>query len=220
MFHVEQDFHGLWTRYQRTLHQRNAALKDELQKGARHVWDEELIETGEKLHAARAGLITRLHPLYQTCCQQLLPEVRTVELVLEPGWEDGGGFADALQRDQARDYARGFTHSGPQRADLQIRLDSRSSKQMASHGQYKLLIVALRLAQILYLLESRKRSCCLLIDDLAAELDVQHRARLSQVLVGMPIQVFVTATESTLIDRASWPTHKEFHVEHGEVKSL
>lgn len=217
LFHVEPDFSGLWTRYQRILLQRNAALKDRGQTKAQFAWDEELVVTGEKLHAARAKLTAQLLPHYHSCCQQLLGEKHHVDLILESGWDDELGFGESLRHDRARDRARGFTHSGPQRADLQITLNSQASKLGASHGQNKLLVIALRLAQIRYLLESRKRNCCLLIDDLAAEIDLKHRARLSSLLASLPVQVFVTTTESSLIDRGSWPSHKEFHVEHGLV---
>ena len=217
LFHVEPDFPGLWTRYQRILHQRNAALKDRGQTKARFAWDEELVVTGEKLHTARAKLIAQLLPHYHSCCQQLLGEKHHVDLILESGWDNEVGFGKSLRQDYTRDSARGFTHSGPQRADLQITLNSQVSKLGASHGQNKLLVIALRLAQIRFLLESRKRNCCLLIDDLAAELDSEHRVRLTRLLASLPVQVFVTATESSLIDRESWSSHKEFHVEHGTV---
>jgi len=217
LFHVEPDFNKLWIRYQRILHQRNAALKDRSQIKARHAWDDELVEVGEILHAARAKLIAQLQPHFQSCCQQLLGNHHHVDLVLESGWNGEAGFGASLHQDRERDSARGFTHSGPQRADLQIVLNAQASRVSASHGQYKMLVIALRLAQIRYLFESKKRNCCLLIDDLAAELDPEHRARLTGFLASLPIQVFVTATESSLIDRDSWLSHKTFHVEHGVV---
>lgn len=217
LFHVEPDFSILWARYQRILHQRNAALKNVDQIKARHAWDEELIETGEKLHAARARLATQLLPHYQSCCQQLLGNEHHVDLFLEPGWDAKKGFRESLRQDRSRDSARGFTHSGPQRADLQITLNTRMGRLGASHGQYKILVIALRLAQIQYLFASRGQHCCLLIDDLAAELDPEHRARLTGLLADLPVQTFVTATEASVIDRDSWPNHKTFHVEHGAV---
>lgn len=217
LFHVEPDFSSIWTRYQRILHQRNAALKDRGQIKARHAWDDELVEIGEKLHAARARLTAQLLPHYQACCQSLLGEKHSVDLVLESGWDSEEGFGESLRQDRARDSARGFTHSGPQRADLQIILNTQASRLSASHGQYKILVIALRLAQIRYFLESRNHNCCLLIDDLAAELDPEHRARLTRFLAGLSVQVFVTTTESSLIDREYWPSHKTFHVEHGVI---
>jgi DNA replication and repair protein RecF len=216
---VEPDFSDLWTRYQRSLNQRNAALKDHSQFKARHAWDDELAEIGEKLQSARCRLLEQLVPHFQSCCHALLGEKHQVSLVLSSGWANQKTFSESLKQDRSRDDARGFTHSGPQRADLEITLDGQEGKLGASHGQYKLLVIALRLAQIRYLLASSGRGCCLLIDDLAAELDLEHRSRLSKYLANLSIQVFVTTTESSLIDREYWQDHKTFHVEHGTITS-
>ncbi len=219
LFHVEPDFRRLWARYQRILNQRNAALKDRRQTKACHVWDQELAEVGEKLHVSRKTQTKQLLPKYRTYCQELLGDRHQVDLVLDAGWDSDMGLEECLRQDRARDHARGFTHSGPQRADLQIILNKQASKLAASHGQFKLLVIALRMAQIRNLLESGKRNCCLLIDDLAAELDFEHRARLTRLLVNLPVQTFITTTEAALIDRGSWSSHREFHVEHGLISA-
>ncbi len=218
LFHVEPDFSARWTRYQRILHQRNAALKAQNQTKARYAWDEELVEIGENIHNSRTKLIAQILPHYQSSCQQLLGEKYSVDLILESGWNNESTFGECLRQDRARDSARGFTHSGPQRADLEITLNTRPSRLSASHGQYKILVIALRLAQIRYLHESKNRKCCLLIDDLAAELDFAHRERLTKLLTTLTSQVFVTTTEPSLIDRESWKSHKTFHVEHGQIR--
>jgi DNA replication and repair protein RecF len=217
LFHVEQDFQGLWSRYQRILSQRNAALKDRTYTKTQVAWDEDLIETGERLHAERACLIRKLLPYYQSYCLDLLGSDFLVNLTLEPGWNEMIGFRESLRKDRIRDSARGFTHSGPQRADLKISLNSQASRASASHGQNKILVIALRLAQIRHLIESSGRGCCLLIDDLAAELDSKHRERLIKILSNLSVQVFVTTTELSLVDCEFWSSHKTFHVEHGTV---
>ena len=218
LFHVEPDFLGLWSRYQRILQQRNAALKTAAPAKSRHVWDEELASTGEELHAKRSALITRLKTDYQFCCQELLGPGYQGSLIFDSGWAEGKSLAESLGQDAARDLARGFTHSGPHRADLRVELYSQTAPLDASHGQYKLLVIALRLAQIRNFIESGKRHCCLLIDDLAAELDSEHRARLTLFLSRLPVQIFVTATEATQIERRTWPSHKAFHVEQGTIE--
>lgn len=219
LFHVEPGFHALWNRYQRVLQQRNAALKDRGQAQVHHVWDDELVRTGEKLQEFRIRQIEKLLPHFQSCCLQLLGEKHQVDLVLDAGWHEESDLGESLLQDRDRDRARGFTHSGPQRADLEIILNGQKSKLSASHGQHKVLVLALRLAQISYLLESTGKACCLLIDDLAAELDAEHRARLSRLLANLSIQIFVSTTEAELIDREYWPNYKTFHVKHGMIVS-
>ena len=216
LFHVEPDFAALWNRHRRILQQRNAALKGSGK--ARHVWDQDLVSTGEELHSRREKLVTRLQADFQSCCRELLDAGYEGELQLESGWDETRPLSDCLHADSQRDQARGFTHSGPHRADLKVGLRVQGSPVDASHGQYKLLVIALRLTQIRNFIESGNRRCCLLIDDLAAELDPEHRARLARLLSRLPIQLFVTATETAQIDRGFWPSHKTFHVEQGTIE--
>lgn len=215
LFHVEPDFLALWNRYRRIVQQRNAALKGAAK--ARGAWDQDLAATGEELQRRRKNLVTRLHADFRHCCKELLDGGYEGELIFESGWEEGKDLAECLRQDEPRDRARGFTHSGPHRADLRVGLRAQARPVDASHGQYKLLVIALRLTQIRNFTGAGGQRCCLLIDDLAAELDVEHRARLSRLLSQVPIQLFVTATESAQIERRFWPSHKTFHVEQGTI---
>lgn len=222
LFHVEPEFPSLWNRYQRQLQQRNAALKSERQSAARQAWDEGLALMGEQVQAKRVWLLEQLKPAFLVCCHELLGSDQKADLILESGWEANRGLAERLKQDLLRDTARGFTHSGPHRADLRIVLrDSPQQQEIEpSHGQYKILVLALRLALIRRFVEIKKQSCCLLIDDLAAEIDTSHRARLTAFLARMPIQLFVTSTDHGLIDLSSWRSYKSFHVEQGHIKEL
>ena len=218
LFHVEPEFQDIFGRYQRILQQRNAGLKASAQSRARHVWDESLAVLGEEIHAMRMRVLAGLKADFMACCRDLLGPEQEVDLFLESGWQQGKNLRQCLADDAARDGARGFTHSGPHRADLSINLYHLAKPIDASHGQYKLLVMALRLAQIRFFAESKNKRCCLLIDDLAAELDTEHRARLVKLLSSLPVQLFVTATESSSIDIHDWPSYKAFHVEQGSIK--
>jgi DNA replication and repair protein RecF len=217
LFHVEQDYSQLWGRYQRALEQRNAALKDRKQAKTRFAWDEELTQLGLTIQNRRDVLMESLRPLFLESVAAVLDTTMPIELRLDAGWDVERGLADCLLNDRGRDEARGYTHSGPHRNDLSITLGGKPFQKSASHGQNKLLVVALRLAQVRLLFAMTGRECCLLIDDLPAELDRNHRARLAEVLPRLPIQVFVTATDADQIPTAGWSSHRKFHVEHGRI---
>lgn len=219
LFHVEPEFQDIWTRYQRVLQQRNAGLKAATRNRAGQAWDESLAVLGEKIHAMRTHVMISLKTNFMGSCLDLLGADQEVDLVLDPGWQQGESLSHCLVSDAGRDNARGFTHSGPHRADLSVCLNHLAKPIDPSHGQYKLLVMALRLAQIRLFAESKNKRCCLLIDDLAAELDTEHRARLVKLLSSLPIQLFVTATDQAMIDIQDWPSHKAFHVEQGSIKS-
>ncbi|KPK11841.1 MAG: hypothetical protein AMJ68_04295 [Acidithiobacillales bacterium SG8_45] len=214
LFHVEPEFFGLWSRYQRQLKQRNAALKQP--RMAADAWDEALAETGEQIQKQRSQYLKRLKRYIDQYARQLLHDA-SMELRLRSGWRQGESLAQALNGDSARDREQGFTHSGPHRADLELLLGGFDARQEASQGQWKLMTLVLRLAQLEDFVDETGRDCILLLDDLAAELDAQRRARVMSLLASLPLQIFATATEQSHLDTSAWDDLKVFHVEQGNI---
>ncbi len=219
VFHVEPDFHYQWARFQRALQQRNASLKQRLAPAACFAWDPELLAAAEKLHHYRTQFLVAWNPRFKHYCQELLGSDQA-EIEFKQGWDLQLGLAQVLRNDHARDIQKSTTHSGPQRADIGIVFLQQAARISASHGQQKLLIMALRLSQLELFTQMTTRPCLVLVDDLAAELDPLHRQQLMKVFARMSLQIFVTANEAGVIDIHSWPTHKVFHVEQGKVQEI
>ncbi|MHB8453311.1 MAG: DNA replication/repair protein RecF [Acidiferrobacterales bacterium] len=215
LFHVEPDFYSEWSRYQRLINQRNAALRAKLPQAARYVWDEELAATGERLNHWRAGFVEHWRPEFGRIAECLLgyPAAR---LTFHRGWPDDRSLLEQLRSDRVQDELRGYTRSGPHRADLGLVFDDDAARNSASHGQQKALIVALRLAQVHLFTQRAGRRCILLADDVGAELDYEHRERVIEALSNLGSQVFVTAIEAydapAINDRV-----RVFHVEQGRL---
>jgi len=218
LFHVEPAFGGLWVRYQRAVQQRNSALKDPKQRKTQYSWDPEISELGEKIQAYRETELTEISKGFSEVAGQLLDDSSKFEIRLKFGWDRDRGLAGCLSDDRNRDQERGITHSGPHRNDIELLASGIPAEDEASHGQNKLMLIALRLAQIQRLFRSADKRCCLLIDDLPAELDNERRQLLSGLLATMPVQVFVTTTDVEAISTKSWTSHSLFHVEQGTIK--
>ncbi|MEE8482898.1 MAG: DNA replication/repair protein RecF [Acidiferrobacterales bacterium] len=214
LFHVEPDFYALWSRHQRLLKQRNAALK----QGATQldVWDQPLAACGEEIHNRRQLYLQRLQARIELQRQHLLPE-EEISLRLRSGWRQDQSLLEVLVEDHSRDRDQGYTHSGAHRADLEWQLSGQDARQEASQGQWKLLTMVLRLAQLEDFVMQTQRDCILLLDDLPAELDPDHRARVMSMLASLPLQIFATTTELEHLLAGEWKTHSVFHVEHGKV---
>lgn len=214
LFHVEQGFHETWTKYQRILAQRNAALKKSLDPSA---WDVDLVKQGDLIITSRRRALEWLKPfLFEY--SEVLPEVSEIGARLKKGWAQDKTLAQALLDDKERDAKDGYTHSGAHRSDLEILLEGRKLREEASQGQLKILVMALRLSQLKYFCSQTQDRCLFLLDDLPAELDEARRKDILAVLAELPLQVFITSTEPALVDLQAWPTdYKMFHVEQGKV---
>jgi DNA replication and repair protein RecF len=138
-----------------------------------------------------------------------------------PGWDSSrSSLLQELTQTLARDRKRGFTCSGPHRADLIFNHQGQRAAQVISRGQQKLLVVALFLAQAELLTRKTGRSSVLLFDDLAAELDAAHRQKVLTVLERMAAQVFITALDKDVIRPSAGTDVRWFHVERGHLVEM
>lgn len=220
VFHVEHSFYPAWRRYQRGLKQRNTALRARGRTDLDTAWEHELVEAGHAIHLLRKRYIEGLSQILPRYLGPIFGET-AVEIQYYPGWpEERGDFATLLQEMRDRDREQGFTGIGPHRADLHIRIQGKAAAEQVSRGQQKILVTSLLLAQAGLFSERTGKQCLLLIDDVAAELDAQHRARLMRVLSGMDVQLFVTAIEPEALMADLEMEMKMFHVEHGCVQEV
>ena len=218
VFHVEQSFHSIWTEYNRILKQRNAAIRMGMKPADIQVWDKGLVENALKITELRNHYLASILPILQEYTQRLIGF--QPEFIFSQGWQKEEQLADKLIASLETDMAQGYTRAGPHRADLIIKHDGLAAQASFSRGQQKLLVSAMRLAQITHLKQQTGQQTVLLVDDLAAELDEDKRARLLQLLTETGAQLFVTVTEADLVDISAWEQAKMFHVEHGKIKEV
>jgi DNA replication and repair protein RecF len=214
VFHVEPSFMGHWSRYQRALKQRNAALK----AGARdiEVWDPQLIEAGEAITGARQAALDRLEPFLARLFEAF--SGLDVTAGFHAGWGHDRTFAEMLKINLDRDRERGLTHSGPHRADVMLRTKGRSARETLSRGQQKLAGVAMIVSQMQLLHAAAGLQATLLLDDPAAELDAKNLGRLFEELASLRCQMIATSlSPETALFQAPKAT---FHVEQGRVLRL
>lgn len=219
VFHVKHDFFDVWRRVRRALKHRNALLRHgKMDVQALNVWDREFAHWSERLDALRMEYMQALAPLFQATLAELI-DLPELTLRYQRGWDAKRPLGDVLAAGRDSDSHMGFTQTGPQRADLRIRMGRRPAVEVLSRGQQKLVVSALKLAQGRLLEEMNGRTCVYLIDDLPAELDGEHRRLFCQLLAGLECQVFVTCVEPETLDRVWLPNTdvRMFHVEHGRL---
>src|SRR5262249_6682109 len=141
-----------------------------------------------------------------------------VDLHYSRGWPHDLSLAEALADSRTRDQAKGFTHYGPHRADVLIRLKGRPARQVLSRGQQKLVAIAMILAQTRLLQEHTGTTPTLLLDDPSAELDSTHLRDFIDQVAQLRCQLVLTSLQShfELFGRPD----RVFHVERGHVAPI
>ncbi len=220
VFHVEQQSSALWSRFRRVLQQRNSLLKSKAAVDWAY-WDGEFVRLSEAVDQARTGYLLRLTPVLQEQIGRLLEAGLALDIDYHPGWSRGGeSLAEQLARGRQREQALGRTLKGAQMADLQLSLGGVSARDRLSRGQKKLLIAALKFAQLRLYNSAHAETCVLLLDDFPAELDEASMKRIREQLAELQCQVIAAAIEpADLVAMNPWPEPRMFHVEQGQIQS-
>ena len=220
VFHVEHRFFGQWQRFQRCIKQRNKLLRHgKIPTQEIAVWSRELAQAGQAIDSYRREYFSQLVPLFSEIMAELAPRLEGLEIRYRSGWEKDKDYTEALEASLTTDMEQGYTHVGPQRADIRVLQGRHPAADVLSRGQQKLVVCGLKLAQGRLLGKLTGSPCTYLVDDLPSELDKEHCSQVCQQLDALRAQVFITCVEAE--DIASvWPSASSltmFHVEHGSV---
>ncbi len=204
--------------YKKILEQRNSLLKSFAETGGRNfelldVLDEQLIKPGDYIFAKRSAFLVSFLPiakhLYNDISQQPTDANSSKEgftkLGAMAGKEDvnlfyesellQASFSELLKINRAKDCFAQRTTSGIHRDDLDIQLSNQPFKNIASQGQRKSLLFALKLAEMEVLKKEKGFAPLLLLDDVFEKLDEDRiNNLLNKVCVENDGQVFITDT--------------------------
>lgn len=211
LFHVEQSYLEVLQRYQRTLDQRNKALRAK-QPGFYH-WDEQLVRYGLDIDSARKRYLEGLEERIQSWLERWRLGL-SVSFYYRQGWVQDEGLGEALERLRDTDSVQHFTSCGPHRADWVISGSHARSGKTLSRGQLKMLVTACYLAQADILRERGRQIPVLLFDDLPSELDKINRERLLHSILETYPQALVTALAA---EDLPLEATRLFHVEQGSL---
>ena len=222
--------------YDRVLKQRNALLKTAgvARKAAAdammrtlEVWDEQLVEHGSELIAARIALLEDLaeHAAreYATVSSDDATVMRAGYVTSLAGVEPAvigpdrqawrSLLTEGIERRRNDELNRGVTLVGPHRDDVDLILGAVPAKGYASHGESWSIALALKLAAF-DLLVADGIDPILILDDVFAELDAKRRSALTTQIADAT-QVLITAAVAEDVPGALQGAR--FHVSAGEV---
>jgi len=210
--------------YNALLKQRNALLKqyadaptppDDLLE----VLEWQMIEPAEYIFRARTEFFKEFEPYFQEVYKVISGSAEAPALRYISQLQDRE-LREAYIRTRQRDLILGWTSQGPHKDDLDMRLGEYPLKQVGSQGQQRTFVLAMKLAQALYLADSTGEAPILLLDDIFDRLDSERVERIVAMVQGEQFgQIFITDTDRQhLTDIIQpGPDAKIFHVEGGQI---
>ena len=222
------DFPIKWEEANRCLRQRNVLLRQQAsspgswKSSELEAWSERLAAYANQIDQQRNQYLELYRPLFAEVAQQLAG-LEGVKLDYYRGWNREADLRGIYQKEADLDQKRGFTQKGFQRADVRITVCGQPAAKVCSRGELKSLVWAMVLAQGALASEIGRLvgsgATLYLVDDLASELDDQHRQRVCKFLLGTGQQVLLTGLEEkSLLSACSNQYGRLFHVKHGQVE--
>jgi DNA replication and repair protein RecF len=161
---------------------------------------------------AAAALAARAVPGFEAIARTTMP-LAVAYAPKAPA--DVDAFAKLLEERRELDARRGSATRGPHLDDLSLDLDGRPARQVASQGQHRALVLALKGAELAAIAEAREVEPILLLDDVSSELDPRRNAALFAFLHAQVGQVVLTTTRPELIEITA--DRRDFDVAQGRV---
>ncbi len=184
--------------YNRLLMQRNAFLRQLHGKSPDvsllDVWNEQLIAHGMSIEKARNSFMEEFVPLFNEFYQFLSENAETVSIHYHSQINENN-YRQLLEQALSKDVALQYTTVGIHKDDLIFKIGHYPLKRIASQGQQKTFLIALKLAQFQYLQQHKHTKPILLLDDIFDKLDDFRVQRLMQLVSHHTFgQIFITDT--------------------------
>ena len=192
--------------YNKVLQQRNSLLKKTYENGdfmtVLDILDKQLITPAEIIYEKRKVFLRSLIPLVRQFYKQITNDAETVSLEYVSQL-NGESFTNLLQQYRDKDIIMQRSNAGIHKDDIAFILDEHTFKNIASQGQRKSLLFALKLAEFEFLKSNKGFAPLLLLDDEFEKLD-EHRMQqlLHWVCNENNGQVFITDTHSQRLTEA------------------
>lgn len=214
------------SKYNQTLNQRNALLKDiyrhpEL-KSTLSIWDETLCILGAKIIFQRLSYIDKLKKDAGKYHLGISDNSEKLDIIYNSNCSAVYGdneeeiynkMEDSLKKSIKDDINSGFTNIGPHRDDFSIIINDRKAKVFASQGQQRSAVLSLKLAEAKVLSTLMGENPVILLDDVLSELDKKRRDFLLSKI--KEYQVFITTCE--IQEDEILKSGKSFLIEEGKI---
>ena len=203
--------------YNKILQQRNSLLRSFAETSSKdlallRVLDEQLMRPGEKIFEKRKEFLVSFLPLVKQLYTDIAKQFENINLFYNSELLHAS-FPELFHASQAKDISFMRTTSGIHRDDLEFNLNEQPFKNIASQGQRKSLLFALKLAEMEVLKKEKGFDPLLLLDDVFEKLDEERIINLLQrVCVENDGQVFITDTNKERLKEHLLPFEQPFQL--------
>lgn len=203
--------------YGKVLQQRNSLLKRFAEQGKTdwsllEILDEQLATPGKYIYDVRWAFTQEMIPLIQRFYHEIAQANEDISLSYESQLNDTD-FLSLLHRCREKDFILQRSNGGIHKDDISFLLNEQNFKSIASQGQRKSLLFAIKLAEFEMLKKHKGFSPILLLDDVFEKLDDKRMFNLLKwVCEDNDGQVFITDTHKDRLEQHFSSLNADFQI--------
>ena len=207
-FGINPRYAQIYRRYAHALAHRNQLLKaPNCNPHSLAAFDETLVLTGIELIRMRHVASSHWARVFQTHLHALVGDAFSAEMKYHAQVFSDENLNDApddwmrafffnkLKQKSAEERRRRTSLVGPHLDDILFDFSGRSARRLASQGQARAMVLAMKMAEVEVIQNKRQQPPLLLLDDVISELDTEKAYNLLQHMAALTTQTFITTTE-------------------------
>ncbi|HCK99004.1 MAG TPA: hypothetical protein DHW42_02700 [Candidatus Marinimicrobia bacterium] len=215
---INSDYFQALIEYKKRIYQRNLILnKYRVQRQNKYddyinTIDEMLVGFGAVIQKGRFEFIEKFNNLFCNIYKKLVHYDESVSLQIMPNIQADSNdfeqkFKDKLQSRFENDLILGRTGAGPHRDNILLLFGNNDIRIVGSLGEHKMLLIALKIAEGIFIEQNLKEPVIFLLDDLFALLDVTHYVNIINE-IGKHKQTIITTTDLDVIKNKGFDLDK------------
>lgn len=190
---IEPGYATTLRHFERVLMQRNSLLRQGTSQDELFVWDMQFVSLAEKITTTRIQWIGCINKHLTERYQNIASNKDIPRIVYEKHTNSNQHILNQL----IHDFENGvlYTRTGPQTHDIILQLNGRDSKQTASRGENRTILLAILGAMTETINVTLGEKAYLIFDDVDSELDTGRKNKLYDSLVFKDNYLFTTTIQ-------------------------
>lgn len=203
--------------YKKILEQRNSFLKAAAERQSfdeqlLEILDAQLIKQGKPIHQFRQNFLKTFLPSITEEYYRLGGRMDNIRFEYDSQL-NAQAYEELIRENKQRDLYLQRTTAGIHKDDISIFMKEMPFKQIASQGQRKTLLFAIKLAEFEVLKNQKGFAPILLLDDVFEKLDADRMKQLlHRVCVNESAQIFITDTHHDRLNQALSKLNVDYHL--------
>ena len=213
---IYSNYRDLIKKYNKLLSEKNYLLKNKKDIKLIRIFNLQLAEIGREIIKYRLAYLKKITPIAREVYKKITEGNELLSINYKPSF-NFNNYEGELENNLQEELKRKHSIIGIHRDDIIFYINNENSKDFASQGQQRSIILSLKIAELEYLKNNHDYFPILLLDDVFSELDEKRKNMLIKILKDYKIQSFISLANIELIKNQIEKSDRMIKIVNGTI---